>query len=83
MDAKIKELIAIGASIGANCLPCLEWHYKTAIELGIDKKDIKIAVEIGKKVKEAPSQKISELAEVLLKSGLSQPSCCCSSGDCC
>ena len=66
MDAKIKELIAIGASIGANCLPCLEWHYKKCIELGVEHKDIKIAVEIGKKVKERPSAEISELADKLL-----------------
>jgi len=33
MDEKTKELIAIGASVGAHCQPCLAWHEK-ARELG-------------------------------------------------
>jgi AhpD family alkylhydroperoxidase len=81
MDSKIKELIAIGASIGANCLPCFEWHYNKCIELGVDRKDIRIAVEIGKKVKERPSVEIAELANSLLMDDKS--SCCCSNSNCC
>jgi len=83
MDSKIKELIAIGASIGANCLPCLEWHYNKCIELGVDIKDIKIAVEIGKKVKERPSAEISELADKLLNTDIKKVSCCCEGKSCC
>jgi alkylhydroperoxidase/carboxymuconolactone decarboxylase family protein YurZ len=26
MDERIKELIAIGASVGAHCQPCLTYH---------------------------------------------------------
>jgi len=82
MDTKIKELIAVGAAIGANCLPCLEWHHNKCMELGIPEKDIKIAVEIGKAVKERPARDISELADKLLNKNT--PSCACSqNGGCC
>jgi AhpD family alkylhydroperoxidase len=37
LTEKEKELVAIGASIGGNCIPCLEWHYKKCIELGFRK----------------------------------------------
>lgn len=36
MDEKTKELIAIGASVGAHCQPCLSWHVAKASELQID-----------------------------------------------
>ena len=50
MDEKIKELVAIGASVGAHCKPCLEYHLQKAMEIGVDAEDIRQAVEIGHKV---------------------------------
>jgi len=68
MDEKTKELIAVGAAIGGNCIPCLEWHYKRCIELGIPKEEIKEAIELAKIVKNVPIKKINELAQTLLSS---------------
>jgi len=68
MDEKTKELIAVGAAIGGNCIPCLEWHYKRCIELGITKEEIKEAIELAKIVKNVPIKKINELAQTLLSS---------------
>ena len=47
MDEKTKELIAIGASVGAHCQPCLAWHVEKARELGIDDETIRAAIETG------------------------------------
>ncbi|MDZ7696241.1 MAG: arsenic metallochaperone ArsD family protein [Deltaproteobacteria bacterium] len=47
MNEPIKELVAIGASVGAHCQPCLEYHLQVAIELGLTENDIRQAVEIG------------------------------------
>ncbi len=47
MDANLKELIAIGASVSAHCQPCLEYHVRAALELGIEKDEIRQAIEIG------------------------------------
>lgn len=66
LHEKTRELVAIGAAIGGNCLPCLEWHYKKCIELGISGDDIKEAIEIAKIVKEVPNKKIYELADFLI-----------------
>ncbi|OFW49562.1 MAG: alkylhydroperoxidase AhpD family core domain protein [Actinobacteria bacterium RBG_13_35_12] len=60
------ELVAIGAAIGGNCIPCLEWHYKKCIELGISKEEIQEAVDMAKKVKEVPIKKIYEVAYKLI-----------------
>jgi AhpD family alkylhydroperoxidase len=47
MDERTKELIAIGASVGAHCQPCLTWHVEKARKLGIDDEDIRTAIETG------------------------------------
>ncbi|MCL5771100.1 MAG: carboxymuconolactone decarboxylase family protein [Actinobacteria bacterium] len=68
MDEKTKELIAVGAAVAGNCIPCLDWHYKKCIELGITKDEIKEAIELAKIVKNVPVKKINELAQTLLLS---------------
>ena len=68
MDEKTKELVAVGAAAAGNCIPCLEWHYKKCIELGIPKDEIKEAIELAKIVKNVPIKKINELAQTLLSS---------------
>ncbi|MBS0014081.1 MAG: arsenite efflux transporter metallochaperone ArsD [Desulfobacterales bacterium] len=50
MEEKTKELIAIGASVAANCQPCLTHHVDLADELGISEADIQQALAIGAQV---------------------------------
>ncbi len=68
MDEKIKELVAVGAAVAGNCIPCLEWHFKKCIELGISKNEIEEAIEMANIVKNVPINKINELAQKLLSS---------------
>lgn len=66
LQIETTELVALSASIAGNCIPCLEWHYKKCIELGIPKEEIRQTIEIAKKVKQAPIKKINEVADQLL-----------------
>jgi len=66
LDPKIMELIAIGASIGGNCLSCLRYHFAEAIRLGVSIEEIQEAVKIGKTVKEKPINDIYKLADDLI-----------------
>ena len=45
MDERVKRLVAIGASIGANCQSCVEFHIGKALELGIDRRDSEAYVD--------------------------------------
>jgi len=65
LNEKTKELVAIGAAIGGNCIPCLQWHYKKCRGLGISKEEIQEAIDMAKKVKEVPIQKIYKAANKL------------------
>lgn len=51
MDERTKELIAIAASVGANCKPCLRYYLEIAKDSGIDEQEILEAVEIAKSVR--------------------------------
>lgn len=65
MDKKTLELIAVGASVAACCVPCLEYHVKAAREAGASQMELVAAVKIGKKVRQAPINKVDEKAEEL------------------
>jgi len=47
MDERVKELVAIGASVGAHCQPCLTYHVGKARELGIGDDEIRAAIDTG------------------------------------
>ncbi len=79
LDEKTKELIAIGASITANCLPCLDYHTDKARELGIVDADILAAIEMGKLVRTGATKKMDGYAANRV--GVPQPAA--TSGGCC
>ena len=47
LSKKTKELIAISCSVMADCIPCIEWHYKQAKGAGATDDEIKEALAIS------------------------------------
>jgi AhpD family alkylhydroperoxidase len=47
LDLKTKELIAIGCSLVAKCVGCLEGHIKKALEVGATKEEISDAIVVA------------------------------------
>jgi len=66
MDERVKRLVAIGASIGANCQSCVEFHIGKALELGIDKRDILVAVGEAKAVRKCSAASMDALVQKLV-----------------
>jgi len=66
MDTKIKELIAIGASVTANCQPCLRYHVSKAKENGANEQEIKEAIATAKMVRKGAMSKMDELISTVL-----------------
>ena len=60
MDIQTKELIAIGASITANCQPCLDYHISKAKEQGATQIDINEAIAVGKMVRKGAQAKMDK-----------------------
>lgn len=74
-----KELVAIGAAIGSNCVPCVEYHIPIARKIGVTDVQIVAAIDLANKVKQVPARNVYEAAKQLVSVG-SQPgkggSCC-------
>ena len=66
LDTKVKELIAIGASVAANCQPWLATHYKAAREAGAIEHEITTAIEIGEMIKSVVAANTRKFAEILV-----------------
>ncbi|MDV3278354.1 MAG: carboxymuconolactone decarboxylase family protein [Nitrososphaerales archaeon] len=62
LDSKFRELVAVGASITANCKPCLEYHVGKARESGANGEEISEAVEVGKMVRRGAVSKTDQFA---------------------
>ena len=65
-DDKMTELVAIGASVAANCHPCVKYHVNKAQEIGVDKEDIAEAISVGKMVRKGAAGKMDELTSEIL-----------------
>jgi AhpD family alkylhydroperoxidase len=66
-DAKMKELIAIGASVACNCHPCVKHHIGKAKGLNIESNIIKQAIEVGKMVRKGAADQMDGLLTELSK----------------
>jgi AhpD family alkylhydroperoxidase len=62
LDERILRLIAIGASITANCQPCLQTNVAKAQECGANEQEIAEAIEVGKRVRKGAAAKMDEFA---------------------
>ncbi len=51
MEDKIRELIAIGASVTANCVPCVKFHVQKAQAAGATDQEIVEAINVGRTVR--------------------------------
>lgn len=71
MDERTKELIAIGASVGAHCQPCLTYHIEKARELGIDDEEIRTAIETGHMVEKGAMSAMRKFSASVLDAGQS------------
>jgi len=65
IDDKTKELVAIGASITANCQPCLQYHVDQARRFGATEQEIAEAIEVGKQVRRGASAKMDAFVSKL------------------
>jgi AhpD family alkylhydroperoxidase len=67
LDAKTIELAGIAASVAGGCRPCLDFHFKKAIEIGCTNEQATEAIELGKMIKQRPIKDIYEQAEKLIE----------------
>jgi AhpD family alkylhydroperoxidase len=67
MDEHFMRLIAVGASVAANCQPCLEINLDRARECGADDDELVQAIWVGRMVRKGAASKLDEFCSNLLK----------------
>ncbi len=83
MDDKTKEMIAIGASVGAHCQPCLEYHVSKAREAGLTDDEIREAIAVGHMVEKGAMAAMKQFSAGVLdqKDDTQAGGGCCSAAD--
>ena len=80
--AAVEELVAIGAAIACNCESCFKHHFREALNRGISRGDLALAVATARAVKEQIAAEMQKLAGEQLAAaqqvGPPPGSCCCS-----
>jgi AhpD family alkylhydroperoxidase len=67
LDSNVQELVAIGASVSANCHLCVKYHIAKAREMKIDESEIQQAIDVGKMVRKGAVGQMDELLKELSK----------------
>jgi len=67
LENRILALIAVGASVSANCQPCLERNVSKALRCGAEAEEISEAIEIGQRVRHGAASKMDTFIASLNK----------------
>lgn len=63
-----RELVALGAAMGSNCVACVEYHISESRRAGLTAREIHAAIQHADKIREVPAQKTLQAALKLLPS---------------
>lgn len=63
-----RELVALGAAMGSNCVPCVEYHIPEARNTGLADAEIHAAILHADKIRQVPARKTLQAAMNLLTS---------------
>ena len=63
-----RELVALGAAMGSNCVPCIEYHIPESRNVGLTDPEIRAAIEHADKIRQVPARKVLEAALNMLAS---------------
>lgn len=64
-----RELVALGAAMGSNCLPCIDHHIPEARKAGLTDAQIREAIELADTVRQVPARKVLAAATQALDEG--------------
>jgi AhpD family alkylhydroperoxidase len=76
------ELVALGAALGSNCVPCIEYHIPQARRAGLTDAQIHAAIQLADKVRQVPARKVLETALNVLPQTAGCVAGTASAGDC-
>lgn len=61
-----RELVSLGAAMGSNCVPCIEYHVPEARKAGLTDAQIAEAIHLADEVRQVPARKVLIAAQQML-----------------
>ena len=74
LNGRERELVALGAALASNCVPCIEYHVPEARKAGLSDDQIKEALKIADKVRRVPARAVIQTAMARINEGSYVPS---------
>lgn len=62
-----RELVALGAALGTNCIPCLEHHIPEARKAGLTDAQIAEAIRLADTLRQVPAREVLDAAVRILR----------------
>jgi 4-carboxymuconolactone decarboxylase len=86
LTTRERELVAIGAALASNCVPCIEYHIQEARKAGLSDKEIDETIKLADLIKRVPAEKVLDAASRQLAEAAEEPkaapsACCASKSD--
>jgi 4-carboxymuconolactone decarboxylase len=84
LNTREQSLVALGAALASNCVPCVEFHIPGARRAGLSDIEINEALQIADKVRQVPARTVLETALARIDSSpkaatdTAAPACGCS-----
>ncbi len=63
LNPRERELVALGASLASNCIPCVTYHRAEASKFGLSAAQIAEAIELADKVRQVPARAVLDAAQ--------------------
>lgn len=78
-----RELVALGAALGSNCIPCIVYHVAESKRQGLSEAQIREAIEIADATRSLPARQVLETARAQLADApLDGPGQACCGSEC-
>lgn len=66
LNPRERELVALGAALASNCIPCIDHHIPLARKLGLTNFQIREAIELADQVRQVPAKNVLAAAKLAL-----------------
>ncbi len=66
LSPRDRELVALGAAMGSNCVPCVEYHIPESRKVGLNDMEIHAGIQHADKIRQVPARKTLQAALKLL-----------------
>lgn len=81
LSLRDRELVALGAALASNCVPCIEFHVPAARKAGLSDAEIAEALAVADKIRQVPAAKVLDAAQAQLTAAPTPAAACCAPAD--